>query len=182
VTLQLGFRNPSLDQLVKGSEVRRSNDFCRWLVVLEHSDLSLELIVELSQCLLLMDDILAVESRLLPIMIRLGLLFFYLLFYIGEHLNELVFVLLWWLDTSTWLLRRGAVDVLSGMRLIDGWWKDCAPSGADGLAFGYCVVEVDSLLSWSHRHGGRGFLRKVFSFWEEDLECRDLALNEITSL
>ena len=27
------------------------------------------------------------------------------------------------------------------MRLIDGWWGDCAPNGVDGLAFGRGVVE-----------------------------------------
>ena len=39
------------------------------MVVMESSDLSLELVVELPQCLLLTDGILTVESRLLPIAI-----------------------------------------------------------------------------------------------------------------
>jgi len=28
--------------------------------------------------------------------------------------------------------------------------EDRAPSGIDGLAFGRCAIERDSLLSWSH--------------------------------
>ena len=73
MALKLGFYDLSLDQLVKGSEDKRSNDFRltfrlhRCLVVLEGSDLSLELVIELPQCLLLTDGILAVESLLLPI-------------------------------------------------------------------------------------------------------------------
>ena len=65
------------------------------MIVLKGSDLSLELIVELHQCLLLTNDILTVESRLLLIAIRLDLLFLHLLFHVSEHLKELVFVLLW---------------------------------------------------------------------------------------
>jgi len=41
-----------------------------------------------------MDDILVVESRLLPITIKLGLLFLHLFFHVSGHLKELVFVLL----------------------------------------------------------------------------------------
>ena len=73
---------------------------CRWLVILEGNDLSLEVIVELPHCLQLTEDILAVESRLLPIAIRFSLLFLHLLFHVGEHLKELIFLLLRCLDTS----------------------------------------------------------------------------------
>jgi len=50
--LQLGFRDPFLDQLIKGSEVERPNEFRRFLTMSvagcsESSDLSLELVVEL---------------------------------------------------------------------------------------------------------------------------------------
>ena len=69
--------------------------------------------VELPQCFLLTDDILVVENRMLPIAIRLSLLFFYLLFHVDEHLKELIFMLQY-LDTRDFLLRRGGVDVLSG--------------------------------------------------------------------
>jgi len=64
------------------------------LDVLEGSNLGLELVVELPQRLLFTDSILAVESRLLSITIRLGLLLFHLLFQVGKHLKELNFVLL----------------------------------------------------------------------------------------
>ena len=80
------------------------------------------MVVELPQRLLLMDGILAIKNRLLPIAIRLGLLLLHLLFHVGEHLKELVFVLLRWLDTSGCLLRQGGADVFSDMRPIDGWW------------------------------------------------------------
>ena len=66
----------------------------RQLVVLEGSDLSLESNVELPQYLLLTDDILAVEGPLLPITIRVCMLFVHLLFHASEHLKELIFVLL----------------------------------------------------------------------------------------
>jgi len=79
------------------------------------NDLSLELIFELPQCLLLMNGILMVESRLLLIAIRLGLLLLNLFFHVSEHLKELVFLLLRWLDTSGYLLRGGGVDVLDSM-------------------------------------------------------------------
>ena len=63
------------------------------------------------------------------------------------------------------------------MWLIDRWWGDRAPSGADGLAFRHCTVKDDILLSWSHRRCGRGCLWKTFDFWERNLECNDLDLN-----
>ena len=58
-------------------------------------------------------------------------------------------------------LRRGGADVFDGVRLIDGWWRDRASSDTNGLALGRCVVESDSLLSWSHRCCRRGFLRTI---------------------
>ena len=148
MALQLGFRDLSLDQLVKGSEVRSPFLLRRCEVVLEGSDLSLELVLELTQCLLLTDDILAVEKCLLPIAIRLCLLLLHLFLHVDEHLKLSVFVLLQWLDSSGCLMKRG-VDVLDGMRLISDWLGDRAPSGADGLAFGHGVVEDDCLLSWA---------------------------------
>ena len=77
------------------------------------------------------DVIIAVKSRLLPVMIQLGLL----LLHIGEHTKQLVFVL--------W---RGSLDIggcppearrsqcLGSMWLIDGWLTDRVPNGADGFA------------------------------------------------
>ena len=50
------------------------------------------------------------------------------------------------------------------MRLIDGWWGDRAPGGADSLAFSRGAVEGEGWLSWGHRRCKRGFLRKVLSF------------------
>ena len=98
--MQLGFRDPSLDYIVKGSEVGSFIDhrlgfrLRRCLALLGGSDLRMELVVELPQCLLLMDIILAIESCLLSIAIRLGLLFFHCS-HISKHLKEQVFVLLW---------------------------------------------------------------------------------------
>jgi len=46
-----------------------------------------------------MDGILAVESRLLPITIWLGLLLIHLLLHVREHMKELIFI-----------LRRGNLD------------------------------------------------------------------------
>jgi len=61
------------------------------LSALEGIDLSMELVVELPQCILFAYGILAVESRLLPIAIWPGLLLLHLLFYVGEHLKDLAF-------------------------------------------------------------------------------------------
>ena len=73
--MKLSLLDPSLDQLVEDPDVWRVSisrlDFrlCRCLDVLEGSDLSSELFVKPPQCLLFTNVILAVESRLLPIMI-----------------------------------------------------------------------------------------------------------------
>jgi len=72
--------------------------------VLEGSDLSLKLVVKLPQCLMLTDGILVVDSRMLSIAIRLEL-FLHLLFHVSDHLKELVFMMLRWLDTGSCLLR-----------------------------------------------------------------------------
>ena len=69
------------------------------------NDLSLKSVVKLPQCLIFMDGIFTIESHLLLIAIRLGLLILQLLFHVSEHLKEIVFVLLWWLDTDGWFLR-----------------------------------------------------------------------------
>ena len=84
--------------------------------------MSLEVVAEMFQYLLLMDDILVVKSHLLPIAIRLGLLFHHLLFHVSKHLKGLVFVLLQWLSTGGCPLRRGGANILDGMQLIVGWW------------------------------------------------------------
>jgi len=55
------------------------------------------------------------------------------------------------------------------MRLIVGWWRDCAPSGADGLTFARCAIEGNNLLSWSHWRCGREFLRKILVLGREIL-------------
>ena len=72
VELQFSLFDPSLDQLVRGLEVRRSADFRlifqprQCLVVLEGSNLGLVLIVELPQCLIFTDGILTIECRCSP--------------------------------------------------------------------------------------------------------------------
>ena len=72
MALQLGFRDPSLDHLVKGSEVEGSIDFrlafrlCQCMVAPEGNDLILELVAELPRCLLLTNDIFTIEIRLFP--------------------------------------------------------------------------------------------------------------------
>ena len=72
--------------------------------MLEGSDLGLELVVELPQCLLLTDVILAVENLLFWIALDWACVL-YLLFHFVEHLKKLTFVLLRWLDTGGRLLR-----------------------------------------------------------------------------
>ena len=82
MTLQLSLYDPSLGQLIEGLEVGWSTDFrlvfrLWWcLVVLEASNLDMELVVELPQCLMLANSILTVESCLLSITIWLDLLLF----------------------------------------------------------------------------------------------------------
>jgi len=53
-----------------------------------------------------------IENHLFLIMIRLGLLFLHQLFHVVEHLKELGFMLLWWLDIGA--------SVIGGMWLIVG--------------------------------------------------------------
>jgi len=48
----------------------------------------------------LLEDIFAVENHLLSLAIRFRLLFLRLLFHLVEHLKEMVFALLRWLDTG----------------------------------------------------------------------------------
>ena len=52
--------------------------------------MSLELVIEPPQCLMLMDGILAVESHLLLTAIKMDLLFFHLFFHVNMHLKELI--------------------------------------------------------------------------------------------
>ena len=84
---------------------------------------------------------------MLLIAIRLGL-FLHLFFHVGKHLKELDFVSIRWLNIGSYLLRRG-VGILGCMWLIVDWWKEHAPSCADGLVLESCAV--DSLLYWGHR-------------------------------
>ena len=98
--MQLSLRDPSLGQHIERLKVESSIDFGlifqlhQCLVILEGSNLGPELHVKLPQCLLFADDILEIESSLLLIMIRLGLLLFHLLFHVINNLKELVFMLL----------------------------------------------------------------------------------------
>ena len=72
VELQLSLLDPSLIQLVKDpgrfSDSKLAFQLRRYMGVLEGNDLGLEF-VELPQCLLFMDGILVIESRLLPVTI-----------------------------------------------------------------------------------------------------------------
>jgi len=124
VVLQLGFSNSLLDQLIKGVKIGNPLSLAPpfVLVVLEGYNLSLELLVEQSQLLLLLEDDLVVEGHLLPLAIRLHLLFLHLLPYHVGHLKELVFALLCWLDTGSRFLRRGGASFLGGLWLITIWW------------------------------------------------------------
>ena len=143
----------SLDPLSEGLKVGRfcssriALQLCQGQGVLEGSDLSLELVVELSQCLLFTDDIFPIENRLLLITIWLGLLLFHLLFDVSKHLKEMIFGLLWWLDTGVYPLRRRGASVLGSTRLIVGRRGDIAPNGADGLTFWHSAIKDDNLLS-----------------------------------
>jgi len=89
--------DPLLDQRVESMEVKRPvvlgiaiHLYC---VILEGCDLSLELLVEQSQLLLLLKNVLAIKSHLLPLTIRLHMLFLHLFSHLIEHLKELIFVL-----------------------------------------------------------------------------------------
>ena len=104
---QFGLYNPLLNPLVEGMEIGRLVAFgvalslCR--VVMEGCDSGLELLVKQLQ-LLLLDDVFAVESHLLPLTIILQL-FFHLLSHLVEHLKEWAFPLLQRLDIRIRLLR-----------------------------------------------------------------------------
>ena len=88
---QLGLHDSPLDQLIEGKKTRGSSalgiTLCSSGVVLEGCDLSLKLLVELLQLLLLTEYVLAVERHLFSLMIRLLLLFLYLLLHLVEHLK-----------------------------------------------------------------------------------------------
>ena len=170
VAWQLGFRNPFLNQLIKDSEVGRSTDFrlsfllCRWLVILEGSNLSLELVVEPPQCLLLMDGILVVKSRLLRITIWLACCFFICSF-MSLGIWRSWFSCCrgcWTLAASPWGEEEPVSSVVCDWLLLSG---GTVPNSSDGFVFGCCAV--DSSLSWANRQCERGFLRKVFGFLGE---------------
>ena len=95
---QLGLHDPLLDQLVEGMKIGRpvalGIALSLYGVVLEGYDLGLKPLVKQPQLFLFSDDVFAVESHLLPLTIRLQLLFFHLLSHLVEHLKEWVFLLL----------------------------------------------------------------------------------------
>jgi len=103
VVPRLDLHDPLLDQLIEGKEIRRHVvlELARNLywIVLEGCDFGLELLVEQSQLLLLLEDIFVIEGHLLPLAIGLLMLFLNLLSHLVEHLKELVFTLMRWLDT-----------------------------------------------------------------------------------
>ena len=107
-------------------------------------NLDLELLVELPQCLLLKDDILVIESHLLSIAIRLGLLFLHLLFV--EHLEELIFIPLRLLGIDGYFLRRGGASVLGGMSLIVDWWWTVPPTLLMALPLVVATLRVKTCL------------------------------------
>ena len=53
------------------------------------------------------------------------------------------------------------------MQLIVGWWRDRAPSGSDGFAFG-CYA-IDGSLSSGHRRCGRGFFEEGFWAFRKEI-------------
>ena len=64
----LSLRDPSLDQLIEDLKVEKSADFgpvC--LVILEDNNLSLKSVVELPQCLMFTDGILAIGAACLQL-------------------------------------------------------------------------------------------------------------------
>jgi len=99
-----------LDQFIESAEVRRPTVLrvALWLnwIILKGFDLGQELLVEKSQPLLFLEDVLSIESHPISFTVRLLLLFFHLLFHLVEHLEELIFVLLWGLNASNRLLLR----------------------------------------------------------------------------
>ena len=64
-----------------------------YCVVLEGCDLSLKLLVEQSQLLLLLKNVLAIKSHLLSLTIKLCMLFLHLFSHLIEHLKKSIFVL-----------------------------------------------------------------------------------------
>ena len=80
---QLSLHNPLLDQLVEGIKIEKlvalRVALILYWVVLKDCDSCLELLIEQSQQLLLPEDLLAVENHLLPLAIRLRMLFLHLL-------------------------------------------------------------------------------------------------------
>jgi len=91
-----------------------------------------------------------------------------MLFHVSEHLIELIFMPLSWLDTGDCSLRWRGASVFGGMWLIIGWWKGRDPNDSDGLSF-ECFA-IDGSLSWGHRYCERGFLSRFF--WGEILSIK----------
>jgi len=95
-TQRSGLSNPLLDQFVEDAEVGR-HAILRvalrlHLIVLRGCDLGQELLVEQSQPLLLLEDVLVVESHPFSFEVRLYLVFLHLLFHLVEYLEELIFL------------------------------------------------------------------------------------------
>jgi len=123
---QLSLHDLLLDQLVESMETRGSSAlgvaFCLSGVVLEGYDLSLELLVELLQLLLVTEDIIAVERHLFSLTIGLLLLFLHLFLHLIEHLKELAFL-------DDWMLADGSCGEMESVPLThsDCWlvWRSC---------------------------------------------------------
>ena len=85
-----------------------------------------------------------------------------------EYLKEMVFVLLQWLATGGFPLKRWGTGVFGGMRMIDGWWGT-VPRQWKFPCLWHGAVECESLHSWSHRDMEEAFWERFWIFRGEIL-------------
>ena len=163
-----GFRDSSLDQLVKGSEIGRLTDFRlvlqlhQWLVVLKSSNLILELVVGYlnASC----SQIAFSRLSLLLTAIKLSLLFLNMLFYVGNIRRSWFSRCCggWTLEVASW----GEEELVSSMSC--GWSMagggTVPPVVSMPLPLNVAPLRGDDLLFWGHHRYERGFLRNVLSF------------------
>ena len=108
MTQQCRLSNLLLDQFIQSAEVGKPVVLrvalrLHW-IVLRGCDLGEEFLVEQSQPLLLLEDVLAVESHPLSFTVQLRLFFLHLIFHLMECMEKLIFVLLWGLDACNGFL------------------------------------------------------------------------------
>ena len=126
-------------------------------VILEGSNLSQELLIDLSQLFLLLENVLVIENHLFPFAVWLHLLLLHLLSHLMEHLKELIFLLLWGLDAGDGLLSRWEAWSLMvcGCSLVGG--RTVPP--ADSIDLSLVVVPLMTCLFGAIIAAKEAFLR-----------------------